>query len=404
MSTSLLYHAFGLNDFNYVRQRFVDGGVVFTVDPKPKMIRCPDCDSFDIIRRGCFERQLRTVPIGFKPVWLLVRVPRVECRACGCLRRINLGIVDQRRSYTKGFGRLVLSLARVMPLKDIAMLLGVGWDLVKDIFKSWLKRRFDRPKLSKLQYISIDEISIRRGHTYITLVLDLKTGAVVFVGEGKGGDALTLFWTRLKRSGAKLKAVATDMSPAYIGAVLENLPQVPLVFDKFHVIKLMNEKLTAVRRQLHHELKDGLAKQVLKGARWILLKNPENLSPKHDEHERLKDALRLNEPLAMAYYLKEDLRQIWDQPTKEAGADFLDDWIARARASGVGPLMTMANTMATCRFGIIAWYDHPITSAKMEGTNNKIKTMKRQAYGFRDKDFFRLRILGIHEAKYALTG
>lgn len=404
MSTSLLYHAFSLHNFDYVRQHFVDGGVVFTVDPKPKIIRCPDCESFNIIRRGCFERRLRTIPIGFKPVWLLVRVPRVECRDCGCLRRINLRIVDQRRSYTKGFARLVLGLARMMPLKDIAILLGVGWDLVKDIFKSWLKRRFDRPKLSNLEYISIDEISVRRGHTYVTLVLDIKTGAVVFVGEGKGGDALIPFWELLKRSGAKIKAVATDMSPAYIGAVLENLSQVPLVFDKFHVIKLMNEKLTEVRRQLYHELKGGLEKQVLKGARWILLKNPENLSQRHNEHERLEEALRLNEPLAMAYYLKEDLRQIWDQPTKVAGAAFLDDWIARATTSGVRPLMTMAKTMAAYRFGIIAWYDHPISSAKMEGNNNKIKTMKRQSYGFRDKEFFRLRILGIHETKYSLTG
>jgi transposase len=106
----------------------------------------------------------------------------------------------------------------------------------------------------------------------------------------------------------------------------------------------------------------------------------------------------------MAYYLKEDLRQIWGNSSKEAEAAFLDDWITRTMASGVRPLMNMAKTMAACRFGILAWYDHPITSAKMEGANNKIKTMKRQAYGYRDQEFFRLRILGIHEAKYALTG
>lgn len=135
----------------------------------------------------------------------------------------------------------------------------------------------------------------------MTLVLDLKNGAVVFVGEGKGGDALTPFWTRLRRSGATIKAVATDMSPAYIGAVLENLPGVPLVFDKFHVVKLMNEKLTEIRRRLHSELEDGLAKQVLKGSRWILVKNPEKLRKKYNEKERLDEALRLNEPLAMAY-------------------------------------------------------------------------------------------------------
>ena len=114
--------------------------------------------------------------------------------------------------------------------------------------------------------------------------------------------------------------------------------------------------------------------------------------------------MRLNEPLAMAYYLKEDLRQVWSQPDKEAGEAFLTDWCARAMASGVGPLMTMARTLAAHRSGILAWYDHPISSARLEGTNNKIKTIKRQDYGYRDSEFFRLRIMGIHESKYAQTG
>ena len=112
----------------------------------------------------------------------------------------------------------------------------------------------------------------------------------------------------------------------------------------------------------------------------------------------------MNEPLAKAYYLKEDLRQIWNQTDKKEAERFLDDWIKRADNSGVPQLKTMAQTMAGSSFGILAWYDHPISSGPMEGTNNKIKTMKRQAYGFRDQEFFKLRIMGIHEAKYALTG
>lgn len=152
------------------------------------------------------------------------------------------------------------------------------FEFIEDIYKRWLKHRFGQPKLKKLKQIAIDEISVRKGHKHVTLVLDLKTGAVVFVGEGKRADSLTPFWERLKRSGARIEAVAMDMGPAYIEAVMDNLPGVPIFFDKFHVVKLMNEKLTEIRRWLHRELKDVLQKDVLKGTRLILLKNPENLN------------------------------------------------------------------------------------------------------------------------------
>ncbi|WP_245577921.1 transposase [Maridesulfovibrio bastinii] len=180
----------------------------------------------------------------------------------------------------------------MMTMLDVATLLGVGWDVVKDIFKRDLKHRFGKPKLSELKYIAIDEISVRKGHKYLTLVMDLKSGAVVLVGDGKGAEALLPFWTRLKRNKAKIKAVATDLIPAYIVAVLENLPRIPLVFDHFHVVKLMNDKLTEVRRKLHRELKDTMGNDVLKGTRWLLLKNPENLNADRDEQQHLEEDLR----------------------------------------------------------------------------------------------------------------
>ncbi|NDV24985.1 ISL3 family transposase [Desulfovibrio sp. JC022] len=404
MSTSLLYHAFGLSGYDYVRQSFVAGNVIFDIRPKSKLIRCPECGSRKVIRRGEFERWLRTVPVGPKPVWLCVSAPRVECRKCNCVRRIDLKIAEPRRWYTRAFERFVLSLTKMMTMLDVADLLGIGWDGVKSIFKRHLQRRFGNPPLSKLKYIAIDEISVRKGHKYLTLVMDLQSGAVVFVGDGKGAEALIPFWKRLKRSKARIHAVATDLSSAYISAVMTNLPGVPLVFDHFHVVKLMNDKLTEIRRRLYRELKEMPDREVLKGTRWVLLKNPENLQMKYGEPDRLKEALRMNEPLATAYYMKEELRQIWSQANKQEAAIFLDDWISRATSSGIGPLMIIGNTMAGYRSGILNWYDHPISSGPMEGTNNKIKTMKRQAYGYRDQEFFKLRIMGIHEAKYSLTG
>jgi len=183
---------------------------------------------------------------------------------CETLRDGGAGV--ERVYYTKGFARFVPALARLMSLQDVARLLGVGWDMVKDIYKRWLKRRFGQPKLKNVKEIAIDEISVRKGHKYVTLVLNLKTGAVVLVVEVKGADAPKPFWERLRRSGARIEAVAMDMGPAYIAAVLENLPGAPIVFDTFHVVKRVYEKLTEIRRRLHRSLEDSLQEEVLKGA------------------------------------------------------------------------------------------------------------------------------------------
>jgi transposase len=403
MSTSLLYHAFGTRGYQYVRTQYIEGQVIFTLRHKLETCRCSACGSDDLVSRGCAERRFRSLPIGSRGTSLVLPIPRVECRACGVVRQVDVSFADPRRSYTKAFERYVLELSRRMTIRDVATHLNVGWDLVKDIQKRDLARRYAKPKLKHLRRIAIDEIAVAKGHRYLTLVLDLESGAVVFVGNGKGADALKPFWKRLRPSGAKIEAVAMDMSAAYRGAVSAHLKGAVIVFDHFHVIKLFNDKLSDLRRSLYHRAQAD-QKKVLKGARWLLLKNPENLDADKDERGRLEEALALNKPLAAAYYLKEDLRRFWEQPGKRFATAFLNDWLRRAEASGVKMLHQMAKTLAAHRSGLLAYDDAMITSGPMEGTNNKIKTMKRMAYGFRDPEFFKLKILAIHETKYALVG
>jgi len=289
-------------------------------------------------------------------------------------------------------------------MADVARHLGVSWWMVKNIEKRHLKKHFSRPKLKHARQIAIDEIAVGKGHRYLTVVLDLESGVVLHVGNGKGTDALSGFWRRLKASRARIEAVACDMSPAYIKAVLEHLPDAALVFDRFHVVKLFNDRLANFRRELFREATDMLQKNVLKGTRWLLLKNLENLDEDRHERTRLEDALALNRPLATAYYLKEDLRRFWEQKSRRAAERFLNDWCARARASGIRFLQKFANTLQGHRNGLLAWYDYPISTGPLEGTNNKIKTMQRQAYGFRDHEFFRLKIYALHETKLKLIG
>ena len=404
MSTSLLYHAFGVRGYMYVKTEYAKGEIIVTIELPRERYACSACGSTDVIGRGQNLRRFRAVPIGRKPVYLALAVPRVECRGCGVVRQVKLGFADPRVTYTRAFGRYALELSRFMTIQDVADHLGISWDVIKDIQKSDLQRRFGKPKLKRLRQIAIDEISVGKGHVYLTIVLDLETGAVVHVEKGKGGEALTAFWTALRRSRAKVVAVATDMSPAYIDAVTTHLPKATLVFDRFHVIKLYNDKLSELRRTLHHQLKDTLHKDLLKGVRWLLLKRPDNLDPKRQEPQRLEKALRLNEPLAIAYYLKEELNEIWEQDDQETAQSLLMDWIAYAESTGIAMLHNFAKTLRLHAWGILDWYDYPISTGPLEGTNNKIKTMKRQAYGFRDQEFLRLKILGIHQAKYALVG
>jgi transposase len=378
--------------------------VTFHIEQPRERLRCPQCGDADVWAQGSVERTFRTVPIGSKPVQVQFKVPRVWCMACDQVRQVKLRFADPKKHYTRAFERYALELSRHMTIQDVAEHLQVGWDTIKGIQARSLQRRFGKPKLHKLREIAIDEIAIGKGHHYLTVVLNLLSGAVVFVGEGKGVDALKPFWRRLRRAGARIRAVATDMSKAYIRAVRDNLPDVVHVFDHFHVIKLFNDKLSAFRRDLYHQASSDRHRQVLKGTRWLLLKNPENLDAERNEKRRLWQALRLNAPLATAYYLKEDLRQIWTQANKRTARRVLQDWLARARASGVRMLAQFADTLEEHQEGVLAYYDFRISTGPLEGTNTKIQVMKRQAYGFRDHEFFKLKILGIHETKHALVG
>jgi transposase len=404
MSTSLLYHAFGIRGYKYSHTQYSNRHVNFAIHQDPETYRCSCCGSKNVTPRGQVERSFLSLPIGSRWTRVVFPIPRVECRACGVVRQVVVSFADPRRSYTKSFERYALELSRRMTILDVARHLNVGWDLIKEIQKRDLSRRYAKPKLKHLRYIAIDEIAVAKGHRYLTVVMDLEKGAVVFVGDGKGADALKPFWKRLRPSKAKIEAVAMDMSGAYWGAVLTNLPKAKVVFDHFHVIKLFNDKLSDLRRALYREATEVMHKEVLKGTRWLLLKNPENLDVEKDEKRRLKEALALNQPLATAYYMKDDLRRFWEQPGKRFATTFLDGWIRRAEASGIRILKQMAKTLAAHRSGLLAYYDVMISSGPMEGTNNKIKTMKRQAYGFRDHEFFKLKILAIHETKYALVG
>jgi transposase len=347
------------------------------------------------------------LPVGGRKIELVVNIPRLHCKDCGSVRQPHLAFAEPKKHYTRSLERFVIDLCRVMTIGDVAEVTGLGWDTVKEIHKRHLRRKYKSFNLKKVRHIAIDEIYLGKKRKYVTIVLDLESGRVIHIGKGKGKAALKGFWIRLRRSKAKIQAVATDMASGYMAAVLEHLPKADLVLDHFHLVKWFNDKLSLLRRQLYRQATD-MHKAVLKGSRWLLLKAPENLKahsdPKKDERARLEAALELNQPLAMSYYMKERLRLLFQCTDRDRTATELKAWIQEASSSGIKILKDAARMLSIWKPFILNWHKHRISTGKLEAINGKIGTLQRKAYGYRDDQYLKLRIFNLHNSTYALFG
>ena len=234
----------------------------------------------------------------------------------------------------------------------------------------------------------------------MTVVMDLDQSKVIYVGEGRSSESLDKFWTKLRSKNIKPKAIAMDMWPAYIKSVLDNAPEADIIFDRFHIVKMLNKAIDELRRDIYRDETNLNKRTLMKGTRWLILLNPEKLTDK--TKSKLNAALAVNRPLAAAYYLKEELRLLWSQKNLLEALSFLEQWVKKAVESGIKKLIAFANTLMAHRTGIISWYKHRISTGPLEGFNNKIKVLKRKAYGYRDFEFFILKIYALHSTRYAL--
>jgi transposase len=356
-----------------------------------------------VIKKGSVVRRLRTLPIGKRTVWLAVHVSRLFCRDCSALRQAALGLSLAKKHWTKQLGRYIVEMLRCMTVEDIARHLGMSWVTVRDIHVWALNKRFPRKHFRQLRCLGIDEIAVKKGHRYLTIVVDLESGEVVHVAEGRSIASVEPFFKRLRRSGARIEAIAMDMWPAFISAAKKWFPGSAIVFDRYHVIAEYNRMLDVLRRA-EAAAAQKEEKHVYKGVRYLLLKGQEKIEDGSSARKRLDHLLEVNATLHAAYVLKEELRSLWgcsDRPTAEA---YLSEWLAKAWSSGVALVKAFANKIATHWKGILNYFDYPITTGPVEGINNKIKVLKRMAYGFRNLEYFKLRIYALHETRYALLG
>lgn len=405
MNDSLLYQAYGVKNYSYARTEYKDNSIFLHLKTiSPKRFVCPHCGGLHVIKYGIVRRKLHNLPFGSKPCYLSLQIQRYCCKRCGAVWQSDIPFTHGQVSYTYRFSSYVLDLLRMgNTIKDVAQHLHVGWNMVKEIHKKYLKSKYSSPPLKEVHRIGIDEFATRKGHIYKTIVVDLDTGRIIHVGEGKGKEALRGFWKRVRRNKVKITTVTSDLSAAFIASVMENAPNAVHVYDKFHVSKLVNDAVDTVRRQVYAQETDLEKRSLIKGARWLLLRKDRDIFD-DEKKMRLENILQTNTPLFHAYYLKEDLDQIWMQRSKQEAEKQLFYWCQRAKETQLTPFIKVANTLMARRSGILAWYDAPVTNAMLEGINNKIKVMKRRAYGYRDEQYFNLLLLGLHDKTNAIRG
>lgn len=278
MSTSVLYHAFGLKGIRYQSTHYRSDAVIFQAEMTDDLIRCPKCDCGKATYRGRKTRWFFMSPVGRKKCILVLHFHRLKCVDCATLWWPGFPFMMGKHRYVRSFALTVLDLLRFGTIRSVAHYLGVGWDLVKEIHKSKLRVLYRKIPLHKVRYIGIDEFSIRKGHEYMTVVTDLRTGRILHAVEGKGKEDILPFLQKLARKGKRLEGVAMDMSSAYYHAVLQVLPRVDIVFDRYHIMALINQAIEGLRREQQREL-DGLGKKTLKGNRFLLFRNYEDLKP-----------------------------------------------------------------------------------------------------------------------------
>jgi transposase len=303
-----------------------------------------------------------------------------------------------KKRVTISFEKYVIELMRFATIEHVSKFLGVSWNLVKNIHKAYLQKEYQSPDFTSIRYIGIDEFSIRKGHEYMTIFINLETGVIIHAVEGKSQESVTPFILELKEKAINLKAVAMDMNAAYASAIQRHLPDVDIVFDRFHVVALLNTAIDEIRRDQQTKC-NSVGLKVIKGMRFLLLSNYEKLNPK--KQDSLECLLEVNKPIATAHAMKEQIRLFWAKQTVKEGAGFLGWWILDAVESGINELQKTGRTLLRHWKGLVNYFKHPISNGKTEGINNKIKTMKRQAYGFRDIEYFKLRLYNLHKVRYS---
>ena len=355
--------------------------------------RCPCGAEFDTYYDRSY-RMIRDLPYGpYKRAWLYFPQFRVDCPSCGVLTE-KLDFTDPRVTYTKRLAaEVALSCRETRSIKAIAKQYSLDWKTVKEIDKQALEEELPQPQDTPARLLAVDEFSILKRHRYGTTVINAEVPAVIWVGKDRKQETLEEFFSLFgEENCAGVEAIAMDMWDPYEAAVRGYCPSAEIAYDPFHIIASYSREVVDKVRVAETKKAQEKHKDIYRGTRYIMLSNRENLLDW--QQEKLSELLALNKRLFTVYVLKDDLKRLWSYRSPYYALKFFKGWYRRAIYSKIEPLKKFARKLKRRLHGIIAHCRYPIHTGVLEGINNKIKVIKRVAYGYRDMEYFFLKIRG----------
>jgi transposase len=340
------------------------------------------------------QRQVRDLPCGDTRIYLQIEVRRVACRSCGQVKRERLGFLAENPFYTKRFAYYVGRRCRQATVQDVAKELKLDWHAVKELDKQYMRAQLARAGTPGPKAIGIDEISIRKGHTYRIVVSDLIRGRPIwFGGKDRSEASMAEFYAWLGEKKTRgIRLAVMDMWRPFRNATNAHAPQAAILFDKFHVMRHLGEALDQVRKSEYARL-TGQDRRFIKGQKYTLLSRRENLTL--EGRRALKTLLAANKRLNTAYLLKESFGQLWSYEREGWARRFFENWRASLKWQRLKPYEKFAEMIDRHWDGIAAYCqpENKVSLGFVEGLNNKIRVIQRRAYGLRDEEYLRLKIL-----------
>lgn len=337
-------------------------------------------------------RRVRDLPMLGHQVDLEVLIRRVACPGCGP-RLQQLTWLARYARVTQRLAEAVAIWCARLPVAHAAELFGLHWSTVREIDRRHLRQRLSELPPAQPRRLIMDEFALHKGHRYASVVLDADTKRVLWIGLGRSRAAVRGFFRGLGRKGcARIEAVAMDMNTAYDLEVRHHCPRARIIYDLFHVVaKYGREVISRVRVDAANQLRhDKPARRVVKQAHWLLLRNPARLQPAQQVH--LSEVLQANQSLMTVYVMKEQLKSLWTAPNAWEWRRRWRQWLEHAHQSNIPALIRFADLLRPYWRGILSRVRWRMHTGTLEGINNKIKLIKRMAFGYRDTDYFFLKI------------